>query len=65
MKKITKETKINELLMQKPEAAEILFEAGMACVGCPMSAGESIEAGCSAHGMDKKQIEDLIKKLNE
>lgn len=63
--KITRETKINELIMQKPEAAELLFEAGMSCVGCPMSAGESIEAGCSAHGISEKQIDELIKKLNK
>lgn len=63
--KITKKTKINELVMENPDAAKILFEAGMMCVGCPMAAQETIEQGCLAHGMDKKEIDKLIKRLNE
>jgi hybrid cluster-associated redox disulfide protein len=62
--KITKKTKLNELLEKKPEAASILFEAGLSCIGCPMAMQETIEQGCLAHGMSKKQIDDLIKRLN-
>lgn len=61
---ITKETLMSEVLDAKIEAAEILFEAGMGCVGCPMSQMESLEAGCKAHGMKNKDIEKLIEKLN-
>jgi len=62
---ITKKTKLSELLGKNPKAAEVLFEAGMACVGCPMAMNETLEQGCLAHGMTKKQIEELIKRLNE
>ena len=62
--KITSKTKMSELLEKKPEAAEILFEAGLHCVGCPMSMQETIEQGCLAHGMIKKEIDELVKKLN-
>ncbi len=63
--KITKKTKINELVMRNSDAAEVLFKAGMVCVGCPMAAQETIEQGCLAHGMDKKEIDKLIKRLNK
>jgi len=63
--KITKKTKLSVLLNKKPEAAEILFEAGLTCVGCPMAANETIEQGCLAHGMIKKDIDGLIKNVNE
>ncbi len=63
--KITKKTKLSVLLNKKPEAAEILFEAGLTCVGCPMAANETIEQGCLAHGMTKKNIDELIKRLNK
>jgi len=63
--KISKKTKLNEVLEQKPKAAEILFEAGMHCLGCPMTMQESLEDGCLAHGMSKKEIEELIKELNK
>ena len=62
-KKISKNMTFSELLEEVPEAAEVLFEAGMHCVGCPMSAGESIEQGCQAHGMDSKEVNELMKRL--
>lgn len=65
MVKITKKTKISKLLRSNPEAAELLFESGMGCVGCSMAIHETIEQGCLAHGMTKKQIEKLIKELNK
>jgi len=63
--KITKKTKLNEVLNINPKAAEILFEAGLMCVGCPMAMQETIEQGCLAHGITKKQIDKIIKELNE
>jgi len=63
--KIISKTKLSEILNKKPEAAEILFEAGMSCIGCSMAMNETIEQGCLAHGMSKKKIEKLIKRLNE
>jgi len=63
-KKIKKDMPLNEVLMENEKASEILFEAGLACVGCPMSMQETIEQGCLAHGMGEKQIDELITKLN-
>jgi len=63
--KITKKTKLAEVMQKKPEAAGLLFEAGMGCCGCPMAAQETIEEGCLAHGMEQKDIDELVKKMNE
>ena len=63
--KITKKTSMFEILMNKPEAAEILFEAGMHCVGCPMAQMESLEEGCRAHGMSEKEIDKIVEELNK
>jgi len=63
--KITRKTKLSELLGKNPKAAEILFEAGMACVGCPIAMQETLEQGCLAHGMTKKEVDELIKRLNK
>ncbi len=62
--KITKKTKINEVLEANPNAAEILSEAGMGCVGCPMAQMESLEDGCLAHGMTAKAVDEVVNKLN-
>lgn len=60
--KITKKMSFSEILEKFPEAAEILFESGMHCCGCPMSANESLEQGAIAHGID---ADKLIEKLNK
>lgn len=59
--KIEKSTKIGELLEMAPEKAEILLNAGMHCLGCPASQGETIEEACMVHGID---VEELLQQLN-
>ncbi|SHI58437.1 hybrid cluster protein-associated redox disulfide domain-containing protein [Dethiosulfatibacter aminovorans DSM 17477] len=59
---ITKDTMIGQLLREKPEAAEILFQYGMGCIGCPSSQMESLEQAAAVHGID---LEELLKSLNE
>lgn len=63
--KISGKTTFMDLMEKNPEAANILFESGMHCIGCGMAMYETLEDGCMAHGMNKKQIDDLIKKMNE
>ena len=65
MAQITEKTKLSEVLNKNPKAAEIFFEAGLHCIGCPAVSQETIEQGCKAHGMNKKEINEIIKKLNK
>ena len=58
---ITKDMLIFEILEMKPEAVEILTEAGMHCIGCPASAGETLEEACEVHGID---VEEVLQRLN-
>ena len=64
-KKITKKMTFAELLEAKPEAGEILMNAGMHCIGCPMSQMESIEEGCKGHGFSDKEVEELMEKISK
>jgi hybrid cluster-associated redox disulfide protein len=60
--KITKKMGFSEILGKYPEAAEILFESGMHCIGCPMAMQETLEQGALAHGIDPDEI---IMKINK
>lgn len=60
--KFSKDTTIGEILNVAPEKAEILLNAGMHCLGCPASQGESIEEACMVHGIN---VEELLEKLNK
>lgn len=64
-KTITKNMTFGEILEKNPKSAEILFNKGLYCIGCGMATSESFEEGCKAHGFSEKQINDLIKKLND
>lgn len=59
---INKDMTIGELIQSFPEKAEILLSAGMHCLGCPASQGETIEEACEVHGID---VEELMIELNK
>ena len=58
---ITKDMIISDLLQAKPEAADILMQNGMGCLGCPSAQVESLEDAANVHGMD---INHLLNELN-
>ena len=60
---ITKDMTIGEILVNKPEVAPILMEAGMHCLGCPASQGESLEEAAMVHGMDVDSLMERISAL--
>ena len=59
---ITKEMTMGELLSIDRGVAVVLMNAGMHCIGCPSSIGESLEEACMVHGIE---IDELLKNLNE
>ena len=61
MDKISKDTKIGELLDIFPESAPILMEIGMHCLGCPASQMETIGEAAMVHGIDSAL---LLEKIN-
>ena len=61
MATITKDMTIGQLLSIDQGCAVVLMEAGMHCVGCPASAGESVEEAAAVHGFD---ADELVDKLN-
>lgn len=61
---ITRKTPIGELVMNHPSAVEILFNYGFHCIGCGLSAYETIEEGAAAHGFDDEAIDKLVEELN-
>ena len=61
MAQVSKDTKIGELMMMFPEAAPILMEIGMHCLGCPASQMETLEEAAMVHGIDGTL---LVEKIN-
>lgn len=61
MAEFSKNTTIGELMMVFPEAAPILMEIGMHCIGCPSAQAETLEEAAFVHGLDP---ELLVEKIN-
>ncbi len=59
---ITKEMTIEEVVSQYPETMMVFMRHGMHCVGCHVSAFESIEEGALAHGIN---VDALVLDLNK
>jgi hybrid cluster-associated redox disulfide protein len=58
---ITKDIKIEEVVKQYPETMMVFMKHGLHCVGCHVSAFESIEDGAMAHGIN---VDALVADLN-
>ena len=53
---ITKEMTMGELLSIDRGVAVVLMNAGMHCIGCPSSIGESLEEACMVHGIEVDEL---------
>ena len=60
---VNKEMIIAELIKVDPGIVEILFAAGMHCIGCPSAQGESLEMACMVHGIDADELENQINEF--
>lgn len=62
--KITKDMLIGDIASEYPKAVEVMFKHGMHCVGCAMTAFETLNQGCRVHGMNDKDIDKMIDEMN-
>jgi hybrid cluster-associated redox disulfide protein len=62
---ITKKMLIGEVASKYPAAVEIMFKHGMHCIGCGMTAYESLEQGCQGHGMSEEEIDKMVEEMNQ
>lgn len=62
MDRITKDMTIGEILSVDATVAPVLMRAGMHCIGCPSSQGETLEEAAMVHGMD---ADLLVAQLND
>ena len=60
MTRITKDTTIGEAIQYDAGIVSILMGAGMHCVGCPSSAGETLEEAAMVHGIDPDMLIEEI-----
>ncbi|MGA2130059.1 MAG: DUF1858 domain-containing protein [Candidatus Pacearchaeota archaeon] len=65
IQEITRQTPINPLIEQHPEAIEILISYGLHCIGCHFSEFDTLENGAMMHGMSDEEIGMMLKDVNK
>lgn len=60
MARVNKDTTIGEVIQIDAGVIPILMGAGMHCVGCPSSAGETLEEAAMVHGIDPDMLIEEI-----
>ena len=62
--KVTADMTIYDVLCLAPEnekVAQVFFDMGMHCLGCPISRGETVAEAAEPHAND---VNELVSKLN-
>jgi len=62
--KVKKEMTLGEVVSRYPQAAELMMQRGLHCIGCGVASFETIEQGAMAHGMNKKETQKMVEEIN-
>lgn len=63
---IARKMNLGEMVAVYPELVEVLTnDYGLHCAGCFASSFDTLEEGAKVHGFDDKDIDKMVKRLNE
>lgn len=62
---INKDSLISDIQQKSPRAIELLRDYGLSCANCFLNQFDNIENGAKLHGMTDKEIEKMIKEIND
>lgn len=57
---VNADTLIGEIVVQYPDAVDVLYECGMHCIGCPASQMESLAEACMVHGLEPDGVVEAL-----
>ena len=63
--KITKETKIKEIIGVCPEAAEIFMKHGLPCAYCPYGLKHALKDVQEKRGLSDEEVKEILDEINE
>ena len=59
---ITKDMTFAQIMRSHPDVVKVFAKYNLGCIGCMGAQAESLEQGCSAHGLD---VNEVLKDLNQ
>lgn len=65
MEKIQRDQNLGEIAQKHPEAAKVMLEYGLHCVGCFANRFDSVEVGAKLHGMSDAEVDEMLEEINQ
>ncbi|MBU5637349.1 DUF1858 domain-containing protein [Geomonas sp. Red69] len=62
MAQVTKDMTFAAVMRMHPDVVKVLAKYNLGCIGCMGAQNESLEQGCSAHGIS---VDDILADLNK
>ncbi len=60
--KISKDMTFAQVMRLHPDVVKVLAKYNLGCIGCMGAQAETLEQGCSAHGLD---VDEVVRDLNK
>ena len=51
---------VRDIIIQHPDAAEVLMRVGMGCISCPAALMESLSEACMVAGLDAEEVAQYL-----
>lgn len=64
MPKVNRTDNLGKVAQEHPEAAKVMLDYGLHCVGCFANQFDSVEVGAKLHGMSDQEIEEMLQEIN-
>ncbi len=62
---VTKDMVLGDIVERFPQAAFVMSQFGLHCVGCHANVFDTVEAGAKVHGMSDSEIAEMLAEVNK
>lgn len=62
---VTRDSNLGDIAKSYPQAAAVMLEYGLHCVGCFANQFDTLEMGARIHGMTEMEVDEMLQRINE
>lgn len=62
---VTRDSNLGDIAKSYPQAAAVMLEYGLHCVGCFANQFDTVEMGARIHGMTETEVDEMLQRINE
>jgi hybrid cluster-associated redox disulfide protein len=62
---VTRDSNLGDIAKTYPQAAAVMLEFGLHCIGCFANQFDTVEMGARIHGMTETEVDEMLQRINE